>query len=74
LYGKVPNFEDNSNLYSCNFKRTGLCYKTINSKCYINYECTQCVENASLVDGICQCNNGYSGIGYINCFENGKKK
>jgi len=75
LYGKVPDFKDNSNLHPCYFHYTSLCYgEEFNLDCYIDYECTICVENASLVDGICQCNNGYSGIGYINCFENGKKK
>jgi len=39
-----------------------------NSKCtYSNYECSTCVENATLVKGVCECSSGYSGVGYIEC-------
>jgi len=34
--------------------------------------CQKCVENATLVGEICQCNEGYYGIGYTYCSkENG---
>ncbi|OUM61787.1 hypothetical protein PIROE2DRAFT_12090 [Piromyces sp. E2] len=29
--------------------------------------CTECAENASLINNVCQCNNNYSGLGYIQC-------
>jgi len=34
---------------------------------YIKHDCSKCVENASLIDDVCQCDSGYSGIGYIYC-------
>jgi len=54
------------------FFNTLLCYnkRARNNKCdypeiYMN--CETCKENSSLVKNICQCNEGYSGIGYIEC-------
>jgi len=54
------------------YLETNLCYveEEKNSLCnypYYSYDCQKCVENASLVDGICQCNEGYYGLGYTYC-------
>jgi len=57
----------------CDFSGTKLCYsnENINSKChYPNYECSNCINNSNLIDGICRCNENYNGIGYIECIEN----
>jgi len=54
------------------YLETNLCYieEEINILCdypFKSKNCQKCVENASLVDGICQCNEGYSGLGYTYC-------
>jgi len=36
---------------------------------YPKNNCKECAENASLEDGICQCDSGYVGLGYIYCVE-----
>jgi len=57
-------------MFSCNFIGTNLCYEEEekNSICnYPNNICSECAKNASIVNGICECNSGYSGIGYIDC-------
>jgi len=39
---------------------------------YPNYNCTTCNDiNATLIDDICQCNDGFIGQGYIQCFIDG---
>jgi len=49
----------------------------MNSSCnypkYYNI-CSNCATNASLVNGICKCNNGYSGLGYIHCNDNNQEE
>ena len=72
VYGKIPNFKNLLTLNSCFFRNTKLCYveEEKNTNCYYpesNTDCQNCVENASVIDGICQCNDGYFGIGYIEC-------
>jgi len=72
LTGKTPNLKDNSKLSSCQFTNTNVCYipEEKNSRCKYSSsysDCSSCVDNASLVDGVCQCNEGYSGFGYIYC-------
>ncbi|OUM66053.1 hypothetical protein PIROE2DRAFT_6851, partial [Piromyces sp. E2] len=78
LYGRIPNI-----IYSkqygdepkCNFSGTHLCYslENVNEICdypVTYYDCAVCKDsNASVIDGICQCNSGYSGAGYIKCYE-----
>ncbi len=75
LYGKI-SLNNNKNLRKCELSDTNLCYlkEEVNSLCTFpktNYDCTDCKPHASLIDGICQCNNDYIGIGYIKC-TNGK--
>ncbi|KAL6628820.1 L domain-like protein [Neocallimastix californiae] len=58
---------------SCTYYNTSLCYSKSEklSDCSYPetyYDCTKCEPNASLINGVCKCNNGYSGIGYIKCF------
>ncbi|ORY54091.1 L domain-like protein [Neocallimastix californiae] len=71
LYGKIPY---NSKYDNCNFNETSLCYlkKDKNPKCTYPdtfYDCTICRQNSvsALVEGICLCNTGYKGVGYIEC-------
>jgi len=73
LYGKTPNLSNNENLSSCYFSQTNLCYvkEEKNPECYGYSEtvvdCSECADNASLIDNVCQCNSGYYGLGYIYC-------
>jgi len=75
LSGKVPNI---TNDYThCNFYDTSLCYVTSERNLHCNYphdnaNCGECAENATLVDDVCQCDSGYSGLGYINCESDNK--
>ncbi|OUM61310.1 hypothetical protein PIROE2DRAFT_12731 [Piromyces sp. E2] len=72
LYGKIPNIDYKYNVnisIECSFSNTHLCYSNKYSYCkYPNYECSACKDNAKVVNNVCQCNNGYNGIGYIKCF------
>ncbi|OUM61788.1 hypothetical protein PIROE2DRAFT_12091 [Piromyces sp. E2] len=76
LTGKIPTLDFNSNKLECNYGGTNLCYSTenINPSCIypqIHYNCSDCKDsNSVIVDGVCQCQSGYSGIGYMECFEN----
>jgi len=67
LYGKIPDIVYDDNNYVCKFKGTSLCFVTKSrSLCeYTSYDCTNCVENAELVDNVCTCKKGYAGIGYL---------
>jgi len=69
LVGEIPK----KSFSSCEFQNTSLCYSSKNAKSNCKYpeqhECTACVENATEVDGICQCQGDFVGAGYINCYE-----
>ncbi|OUM61311.1 hypothetical protein PIROE2DRAFT_12732, partial [Piromyces sp. E2] len=76
LYGKVPSIDYNNYSESeiiCNFSGTKLCVpndKESNSLCYYPetfYDCMGCIDYSYVEKGICQCIQGYVGIGYINC-------
>jgi len=73
LYGKVPVI--NNNLLKCYYSGTSLCYTDeVKNKCTLpkkRYDCSKCVDkdNTSIVNGLCKCNEGYSGAGYIGCNE-----
>jgi len=72
LYGKVPNITYLSNIKLYNYNETSLCYSEndvtpISSYPGISYKCTACTDNASIINGICECNENYKGIGYIKC-------
>ncbi|ORX60105.1 L domain-like protein [Piromyces finnis] len=70
LVGKIPKISYDSNDYSCKFRDTNLCYleSEKRTKCkYTNYECSKCVENATLKDNMCTCNDGFIGVGYVLC-------
>lgn len=73
LYGKILSTKNLSELKSCNFKDTQLCIPKddADSRCTYteaNYDCKVCKENATVdTNGICQCNDKYTGIGYIGC-------
>jgi len=65
----IPTLESISN---CDYRGTKLCYskENKNSNCfYSNFECSDCQNNASLINGICRCNNNYYGLGYFECIE-----
>ncbi|OUM58366.1 hypothetical protein PIROE2DRAFT_16373 [Piromyces sp. E2] len=72
LSGKIPNLKNNTKLTSCQLTNTNVCYigEEKNFRCKFSSlysDCSKCVDNASLIDGVCQCNNGYSGFGYMYC-------
>jgi len=77
LFGMIPNINyKNNNLYEieCDFSDTNLCYSKndINSKCIYPktyYECSDCKENSEVKNKMCECNEGYTSIGYMNCFK-----
>jgi len=73
LIGKISNIQDKQ-FFICNFSGTKICYleDEKNPSCIYpeeNYVCTKCDANANINDesGICECNEGYTGIGYIEC-------
>ncbi|OUM59749.1 hypothetical protein PIROE2DRAFT_14652 [Piromyces sp. E2] len=54
----------------CHLQSTNLCFDESekNRRCsYPENNCSKCVENASFVGDVCQCDSGYSGLGYIYC-------
>jgi len=57
----------------CDYSGTKLCYskeKTKNELCHYpdtEYDCMNCMENSSIDQNVCKCNDGYNGIGYIEC-------
>jgi len=64
------NLKNYEKLDYCSLEETNLCYieeEKISQCSYPIYNCSKCAENASLVDGVCQCNSGYYGLGYIYC-------
>jgi len=71
LYGKIPN--GNYDKGKCNYQNTKLCYleeeKNPNCKYPKYYNCLYCKDSSisSIFDGYCHCNEGYSGVGYIEC-------
>jgi len=70
LYGIIPE-----NYYSyCNFYNTKLCQEgTKNNNCiYPDYDCSLCVSNAEIINGVCVCSEGYIGGGYTECVEDEK--
>ncbi len=82
LYGKIPNINYATNYYQddgkCNFGGTSLCYSKEDENPLCSYpttyyNCTECIDdNSSLVEDLCQCNEGYSGVGYIKCYSDDK--
>ncbi|OUM60066.1 hypothetical protein PIROE2DRAFT_14258 [Piromyces sp. E2] len=73
LYGQIPNTKNLGQLNQCNFSGTNLCNPKDNadSRCIYsqeNYDCAVCKENATTdINNMCQCNEKYTGIGYISC-------
>jgi len=77
LKGKVPDLKDLKYINKCDYRNTNVCYDEDekNSKCNYpanNYICKSCKENATLVGDICQCDSGYLGEGYIECYNDCK--
>jgi len=72
LYGRVPNTAVYKTLNLCSFVKTNLCYTKSETDKQCDYpeekSCTECVENAEVVEDICKCNNNGIGPGYIQCF------
>jgi len=80
LKGKAPATKNLKYINSdCNYQNTSVCFteEDKDKRCTYpggGYVCSTCKENATLGDdGICQCNTGYLGTGYIDCY-NGKMK
>jgi len=72
LYGSVPSINCKT---ECDLSGTKICHlNNDNNYNYhypsINYECNSCKENSSIVNNVCKCNEGYKGIGYIECSRN----
>jgi len=57
----------------CDYSGTKLCHskeKIKNELCHYpntEYDCMTCTENSSIDQNLCKCNDGYNGIGYIEC-------
>jgi len=59
-----------NNLKYCYFDNTTLCFTERDKRCIYPetmYDCTRCVISARLINGVCKCNSGYIGPGYIEC-------
>jgi len=42
----------------------------MNSICSYDFTCNKCKNNASVINGVCQCKNNYYGYGYYECIIN----
>ncbi|OUM61116.1 hypothetical protein PIROE2DRAFT_12952 [Piromyces sp. E2] len=80
LYGKIPSTKNINSLSQCYLYSTSLCFeeKDKDERCFYSSDyhyCTTCVDNtiSSVVDDICQCKEGYHGVGYIKCYKNDDK-
>ncbi|KAG4101490.1 L domain-like protein [Neocallimastix lanati (nom. inval.)] len=73
LYGQIINTKNLNELTQCNFDGTNLCNSKdkADTRCTYskeNYDCTACKKDATIgANGMCQCNENYTGIGYIDC-------
>jgi len=59
----------------CDYTNTKLCYskENMNSKCKYPttyYDCLSCTSNANVINDVCKCNDGYLGVGYMECSKN----
>jgi len=71
LYGKAPNSDK---IQTCLYERTKICYAKGEARdyCYYPetyYDCAVCKDEkiSTLANGMCTCNEGYTGPAYIGC-------
>jgi len=71
LYGRIPY---NKDLNICVYDKTNLCYDEKEKKDFCeypetHYDCAVCKDDkvSKVTDGICTCNEGYTGAAYIEC-------
>ncbi|ORX48690.1 hypothetical protein BCR36DRAFT_73100 [Piromyces finnis] len=83
LYGRVPNIKFKNTVEKCDFSNTSLCHveNDINNSCsypITHYDCSVCENDFTSIvsNDTCQCNEdeGYIGVGYIECNYNLKCK
>jgi len=80
LYGEIPSInyrKEEKCPTECDFSGTQLCYSYVNQNSLCNYpetyyDCRNCMDHSSIENDICICNDGYQGIGYVECLKEGK--